>query len=87
MSIQIAGFAGSNVFQASDAPRYTHGLTICGACAIAGAVVMVAWKFLYMWDEKRAASSQVDVPEVSKPSCNRDSLAILIVLAGILVTR
>ncbi|RSH94212.1 hypothetical protein EHS25_004015 [Saitozyma podzolica] len=72
MSIQIAGFAGSNVFQANDAPRYTHGLTICGACAIAGAVVMVAWKFLYMWDDKRAASSQVDVPE--PVSLSRDEI-------------
>ena len=30
-----------------DAPRYTRGLIIAAACAIAGAVVILAWKILY----------------------------------------
>lgn len=32
---------------AADAPRYTRGLIIAAACAIAGAVVILAWKILY----------------------------------------
>ncbi|WWD06514.1 hypothetical protein V865_004605 [Kwoniella europaea PYCC6329] len=51
--IQMAGFAGSNVFKPKDAPRYKHGLIICGACAIAGGVVMLVWKALYAWDDRR----------------------------------
>ncbi|ODO01805.1 tartrate transporter [Cryptococcus wingfieldii CBS 7118] len=51
--IQMAGFAGSNVFKPGDAPRYKNGLIICGVCALAGGVVMLVWKALYVWDEKR----------------------------------
>lgn len=29
------------------APHYTRGLIIAAACAIAGAVVILAWKVLY----------------------------------------
>lgn len=54
MSIQIAGFAGSNVFKASDAPRYTRGLTICGICAVVAALTMVAWKVLYLITDRRS---------------------------------
>ncbi|CAD6583576.1 MAG: hypothetical protein CYPHOPRED_002402 [Cyphobasidiales sp. Tagirdzhanova-0007] len=50
-SIQIAGFAGANVFQPKDAPRYRHGLIINACCAIAGAVVVLAWKYLYAYVE------------------------------------
>ncbi|TYJ52016.1 hypothetical protein B9479_007392 [Cryptococcus floricola] len=50
--IQMAGFAGSNVFKPGDAPRYKNGLIICGVCALAGGVVMLIWKALYVWDEK-----------------------------------
>ncbi|KAK8845317.1 hypothetical protein IAR55_006030 [Kwoniella newhampshirensis] len=61
--IQMAGFAGSNVFKPKDAPRYKHGLVICGVCAIAGGVVMLIWKALYIWDDKR----NVNVEEESEP--------------------
>ncbi|WVQ80974.1 hypothetical protein IAT38_003081 [Cryptococcus sp. DSM 104549] len=54
--IQMAGFAGSNVFKTHDAPRYKHGLIICGVCAVAGGVVMLAWKALYAWDDRRSAA-------------------------------
>ena len=54
-SIQIAGFAGSNIFKAKDAPRYKHGLVICAACAIAAAVIVIAWKYLYAYvDSKKS---------------------------------
>ncbi|WVQ76505.1 hypothetical protein IAR50_006174 [Cryptococcus sp. DSM 104548] len=51
--IQMAGFAGSNIFKASDAPRYKNGLIACGVCALVGGVVMLVWKALYVWDERR----------------------------------
>lgn len=59
MSIQLAGFAGANVFKAADAPRYKTGLTICGACALAGAVIVLIWKALYIWDSKRRVQSEI----------------------------
>ncbi|OWZ56088.1 tartrate transporter [Cryptococcus neoformans 125.91] len=52
--IQMAGFAGSNVFKAKDAPRYKDGLIVCGVCSVVGGVIMLVWKSLYIWDEKRA---------------------------------
>ncbi|WVQ93891.1 hypothetical protein IAU59_000969 [Kwoniella sp. CBS 9459] len=61
--IQMAGFAGSNVFKAKDAPRYKHGLVICGACALAGGIVMLIWKALYIWDDRRNAQS-TETPQV-----------------------
>ena len=57
MSIQLAGFAGSNVFKAADAPRYRSGLLICGGCTLAGAVIVLCWKAVYAWDEKRKGGS------------------------------
>ncbi|WRT63477.1 uncharacterized protein IL334_000382 [Kwoniella shivajii] len=62
--IQMAGFAGSNVFKPKDAPRYTHGLVICGVCAVAGGVVMLIWKALYVWDDKRKAQAGDETPDV-----------------------
>ncbi|WVR03306.1 hypothetical protein IAU60_000297 [Kwoniella sp. DSM 27419] len=62
--IQMAGFAGSNVFKVKDAPRYKHGLVICGACALAGAAVMLLWKALYAWDDRR---KQLEVEEQPSP--------------------
>jgi hypothetical protein len=47
MSIQLAGFPGSQLFRQEDAPRYRNGLITAAACAIAGAVVILVWKFLY----------------------------------------
>lgn len=61
MSIQLAGFAGANVFKAADAPRYTRGLTICGACALSGAVIILVWKVLYAWDAKRKVQDDIPV--------------------------
>lgn len=61
MFIQLAGFAGANVFKAADAPRYTRGLTICGACALSGAVIILVWKALYAWDAKRKAQGEIAV--------------------------
>lgn len=52
--IQMAGFAGSNVFKAKDAPRYKDGLIVCGVCSVVGGIIMLVWKLLYIWDEKRA---------------------------------
>jgi hypothetical protein len=46
-------FAGSNVFRASDAPRYKHGLIVCGACALAGAAVVLVWKVLYALQDRK----------------------------------
>ena len=63
MSIQLAGFAGANVFKAKDAPRYKDGLIICGACSLAGAIIVLVWKGLYAWDEKR--QSPASIAEVS----------------------
>lgn len=50
----MAGFAGSNVFKAKDAPRYKDGLIVCGVCSVVGGLIMLVWKSLYIWDEKRA---------------------------------
>lgn len=47
MSIQLAGFPGSQLFRQADAPRYQNGLITAASCAIAGAVVIVVWKLLY----------------------------------------
>lgn len=47
MSIQLAGFPGSQLFRQSAAPRYRHGLIIAAACAISGAVVIMLWKLVY----------------------------------------
>lgn len=62
MSIQLAGFAGSNVFQSTDAPRYTHGLVICGACTAAAGVVVLVWKVLYRLEDRRAVSVREELP-------------------------
>lgn len=53
MSIQIAGFVGSNVFKPQDAPRYRPGLIICGACVLAAAVVVLLWRAAYAFDDRR----------------------------------
>lgn len=50
----MAGFAGSNVFKAKDAPRYKDGLIVCGVSSVVGGIIMLIWKLLYIWDEKRA---------------------------------
>lgn len=52
--IQMAGFAGSNVFKTKDAPRYKDGLIVCGVCSVVGGVIMLVWKLLYIWDDRRA---------------------------------
>ncbi|SPN98645.1 related to nicotinamide mononucleotide permease [Cephalotrichum gorgonifer] len=61
MSIQLAGLPGNQLFRQQDAPRYTRGLAIAGACAVAGAVVIMVWKILYrMFD---GGDSGVEVTE------------------------
>ena len=72
MSIQIAGFAGSNVFQPSDAPRYTNGFIICGVCSLAGAIVVLAWKALYAWDDKRRPAVTIEEPMATLPHSGND---------------
>lgn len=64
MSIQLAGFAGSNVFKAADAPRYRSGLLICGGCTLAGTVIVLCWKAVYAWDEKRKGSNEPVVSDL-----------------------
>ncbi|WVO23714.1 uncharacterized protein IAS62_005069 [Cryptococcus decagattii] len=56
--IQMAGFAGSNVFKAKDAPRYKDGLIVCGVCSVVRGIIMLTWKLLYIWDEKRTQGGQ-----------------------------
>lgn len=56
----MAGFAGSNVFKAKDAPRYKDGLIVCGVCSVVGGIIMLTWKLLYIWDEKRAPGGRGD---------------------------
>lgn len=67
MSIQLAGFAGANVFKASDAPRYRHGLIICGSCALSAGVVVIALKYVYLYvdakKQKHSPSSEVQTIE------------------------
>lgn len=65
MSIQLASFVGSNVFAPADAPRYTRGLLICAGCVLGGAVVCVAWGFLYRY---RARSVPSDASTLSGQS-------------------
>lgn len=72
MSIQLAGFAGANVFKAQYAPRYTNGLVACGACSLAGAVIVLLWKGLYAWDDKRR--SDIVVGEVSCTGIGREMM-------------
>ncbi|KAM0745723.1 MFS general substrate transporter [Meredithblackwellia eburnea MCA 4105] len=58
MSIQLAGFAGSNVFKASDAPRYRKGLGVCAACVLSAALIVVGLKFVYRYiDSKEEKTS------------------------------
>ncbi|GAB0133680.1 hypothetical protein EsDP_00002080 [Epichloe bromicola] len=47
MSLQLANFAGNQLFRTQDAPRYRPGLVIAAACAVAAAVVILVWKLLY----------------------------------------
>ena len=61
MSIQLAGFAGSNVFQPDDAPRYKTGLVAAGSCALGGAAVVLVWKALYAFTDKRNRAPIVQV--------------------------
>jgi len=72
MSIQLAGFAGSNVFKAADAPRYKTGLTICGVCALTGAVIVLVWKALYTWRSKRIVQSEIVTLSAEFPVDNTD---------------
>ncbi|KAK5126945.1 hypothetical protein LTR85_008303 [Meristemomyces frigidus] len=54
MSIQLASFVGANVFQASDAPRYVHGLLVCAGCVLAAAAVCVGWTVRYKFGYAKA---------------------------------
>lgn len=60
MSIQLAGFVGSNLFRAPDAPRYTRGLLICAGCVLGGLLVAAVWKALYWYTGERKASAGQD---------------------------
>jgi MFS family permease len=57
MSIQLAGFVGSNLFRTKDAPRYKRGLLICAGCVLGGVLVAALWKFLYWYTEDKAANN------------------------------
>lgn len=60
MSIQLAGFPGNQLFQPQDAPRFQKGLIIAAACAAAGTVVILVWKYLYIAVAKRQAVQGVE---------------------------
>ena len=70
MSIQLASFVGSNVFEPGDAPRYTRGLLICAGCVLGGAVVCVVWGLLYRFVEDKhddqSTISGVSVEEIKE---------------------
>ncbi|KFY77654.1 hypothetical protein V499_03001 [Pseudogymnoascus sp. VKM F-103] len=63
MGIQLAGFPGNQLFRQQDAPRYSRGLIIAAACAAAGAVIVLVWKGIYAFVERRQNRSPVNVTE------------------------
>lgn len=63
MSIQLAGFVGSNLFRAVDAPRYRRGLLICAGCVLGGVVIAALWKALYFVTEKRESATKDSTEE------------------------
>lgn len=52
MSIQLAGFVGSNIFLKQDAPRYKKGLLICAGCVLGASAFCILWTILYKWSER-----------------------------------
>jgi hypothetical protein len=63
MGIQLAGFPGNQLFRQQDAPRYSRGLIIAAACAAAGTVIVLVWKGIYAFVERRQNRSPVNVAE------------------------
>lgn len=63
MGIQLAGFPGNQLFRQQDAPRYSRGLIIAAACAAAGAVIVLVWKGLYAFVERRQNRNTLNVAE------------------------
>lgn len=79
MSIQLAGFPGSQLFRsegmflflwlfaqandATDSPRYRHGLIVAASCVISAIAVICAWKVLYWLMDQRNRIEGVAVHE------------------------
>ncbi|KAF4121897.1 Major Facilitator Superfamily, partial [Geosmithia morbida] len=65
VSLQLANFPGSQLFEDSDAPRYTHGFIVAAACTIAAAVVILVWKVLYRIYDNGDTGVKSDLAEMN----------------------
>lgn len=45
--------AGAQVFKTKDAPRYVSGTIACCVCFAVEAIVILLWRFWYMWENRR----------------------------------
>ncbi|KAJ5749660.1 hypothetical protein N7533_006688 [Penicillium manginii] len=56
MTVQISNIAGSNVYQAKDAPYYRHGNKVLIALSVVSMALFVAAKFYYDWWNRHNAT-------------------------------
>lgn len=63
MSIQLAGFVGSNLFQAKDAPRYRKGLLICAGCVLGASALSIIYTVVYKLVETKEQRSDQGAEE------------------------
>jgi ACS family allantoate permease-like MFS transporter len=53
ISYCAGNMAGSQVFQTKDAPRYVSGTVACCICFALEALVILLWRFWYMYENRR----------------------------------
>lgn len=68
MSIQLAGFVGSNLFHAKDAPRYRKGLLICAGCVLGASALSIIYTIAYKIVESKEQRMKQNVEDQSKGS-------------------
>ncbi|KAL4877384.1 major facilitator superfamily domain-containing protein [Aspergillus karnatakaensis] len=51
----VGNAVGAQMFVASDAPKYVRGITACGVLYFVEFCSMGAWRFYYIWENKRRA--------------------------------
>jgi hypothetical protein len=53
VSYCVGNIVGTQVFRANDAPKYIKGTTVVAAAIGAECVVCIAWRFYYVWQNKK----------------------------------
>ncbi|KAF7532051.1 hypothetical protein G7054_g8314 [Neopestalotiopsis clavispora] len=53
IGICAGNMAGSQIFYDADAPHYIHGIIGCATCFVIDAIVIILWRLLYVWRNRR----------------------------------